>query len=258
MMRIAFVGKGGAGKSSLAGTVARLFGRNHRNVLAIDSDPVPGLAYALGVQVVDRPIPDDVVVEGAADGPRWVLRPGLDAAGLVEQYAPVGPDDVRYLQFGNLWGSIATIQRAQHAWSQAVRELPADLYDIVGDLPGGTRQPMAGWGKYADLVIVVVEPTVKSLHSARRLLTLSSAAWGPESILVVANKVRDRGDVAWIADRLGRAVDAASPWSEAMIQAERCNLAPLDAEPESDFVAGARALVESIELTYRLRQEVGT
>lgn len=48
-MRIAVVGKGGAGKTSIAGVLARLISRRGYRVLAIDGDPNPTLALALGV-----------------------------------------------------------------------------------------------------------------------------------------------------------------------------------------------------------------
>lgn len=48
-MRLAIVGKGGAGKTSLAGTMARLLARRGRRVLAIDGDPNPTLGFTLGV-----------------------------------------------------------------------------------------------------------------------------------------------------------------------------------------------------------------
>ncbi len=42
------VGKGGAGKSVIAGTIARLAARDGARVLALDSDPLPGLSLSLG------------------------------------------------------------------------------------------------------------------------------------------------------------------------------------------------------------------
>ena len=124
------------------------------------------MPYSLGLPIDDHPIPDDVVVEGPPGGPRWVLAPFTDADTIVERHAAVGPDDVRYLQFGNLRGHVASLQRAQHAWSQVVRELDPTRWHLVGDLPGGTRQAMFGWGKYADTICVVVEPTTKSLDES--------------------------------------------------------------------------------------------
>jgi len=241
--RVAFVGKGGSGKSTIAGTFARILGRSGQPVLALDSDPMPGMPYSLGVPVEDRPIPDEAVVEGPRGGPRWVLAPGLDAEQMIERHASVCPDGVRYLQFGNLWGHVSAIQRAQHAWSQVVSELDLDRWNLVGDLPGGTRQPMFGWCRYADSVLVVVEPTVKSLHSARRLLNLSKARWAPRNLAVVVNKARNARDAQLIEQRLGVQAIAALPYSPGVTAADRRGRAALDSEPRSGFVDGVKELV---------------
>lgn len=45
-VRIVVVGKGGAGKSVVAGTMARVFARGGERVLALDSDLMPGLALS--------------------------------------------------------------------------------------------------------------------------------------------------------------------------------------------------------------------
>jgi CO dehydrogenase maturation factor len=47
-MRVAVTGKGGAGKSVIAGTMARLVARQGTPVLALDSDLLPGLSLSLG------------------------------------------------------------------------------------------------------------------------------------------------------------------------------------------------------------------
>lgn len=255
---MAFVGKGGAGKSTVAGTFARLMARaTGEPVLALDSDPMPGLPYALGVPVDDRPLPDDVVVEGPEGGPRWVLRPDLTPEAVVERWAPEGPDGVRYLQFGNLWGHVRTILRPQFAWSEVVRDLDPAAYHVVGDLPGGTRQPMAGWAKYADVVCVVVEPTAKSLLAGRRLLNLASATWAPRHLVVVANRVAPRHpdtDVERIERRLDHPVIVAVPADPAVAAADRLAVAPLDATPDGPLVAAVGGLVREVRSLYPLDQ----
>lgn len=239
MIRIAFAGKGGAGKSSISGTLARLLARSGAPVLAVDSDPLPGMAYSLGVPVDDRPTPDDVVVEGPPEGPTWVLRPGLDADRFIDRYAEAGPDGVRYLQFGNTWGHWSTLQRGQHAWSQVVREMDPDAWNIVGDLAGGTRQAMFGWAKYADVVAIVVEPTSKSIQIARRLCNVTKASWGPNDVVVVANRVRHTDDISNISRALNRPVLAAVPDDPSVTEADKAGIAPLD--------HGCRPFVEAID-----------
>lgn len=48
-MRIAIGGKGGVGKTTLAGTLVRLLGRRAGSALAVDGDSNPNLAVALGI-----------------------------------------------------------------------------------------------------------------------------------------------------------------------------------------------------------------
>jgi CO dehydrogenase maturation factor len=48
-MKLAIAGKGGSGKTSISGTMARLLGRRGYRVLAIDGDSNPNLALTLGI-----------------------------------------------------------------------------------------------------------------------------------------------------------------------------------------------------------------
>jgi CO dehydrogenase maturation factor len=49
-MKLAVAGKGGSGKTSISGTMARLLAREGRSVLAIDGDSNPNLALTLGIE----------------------------------------------------------------------------------------------------------------------------------------------------------------------------------------------------------------
>lgn len=248
-MRVAFVGKGGAGKSAIAGTFARALARHGESVLAIDSDPMPGLAFSLGLAVTEAsPIPDDAVVErGEGEkGPRFRLRPDLGGAEAVERYAVTGPDGVRFLQFGKLRTNAAPLMRAQFAFRQIVDDLPEDRWNLVGDLPGGTRQAFTGWGGYAKTFLIVVEPTAKSLLSARRLARLAQSDEGSHEVVAVVNRVRRPDDVDTVRTRTGLQVVAAVPWDEEFAEAERRGKAPIDAAPECPAVQEIELLVERI------------
>ncbi|MBA3287292.1 MAG: hypothetical protein H0U21_04590 [Acidimicrobiia bacterium] len=248
-MRVAFVGKGGAGKSALAGTLARVLARTGEPVLVIDSDPMPGLALSLGFPATDAGIPDDATVERAdgEDGPRYRLRPGLSAAKAIELYAVAGPDDVRLLQFGKLREHVGSLMRSQHAFHQIREELPVDRWHLVGDLPGGTRQPFFGWAQFATVVLVVVEPSEKGMLSARRLARLGDDEDGPAQILAVVNKSRHRDDAARVEAGTGLRVAVTVPWDEALADAERRGLAPIDAAPDSAAVGAVACLVTQLQ-----------
>ncbi len=245
-MRVAFVGKGGVGKSAIAGTFARLLARRCEPVLAIDSDPMPGLAFSLGLTSADTPIPDEVVEEKAPTdpGPRYRLRAGLSAADAVEHCAAVAPDGVRFLQFGKSRGHVGPLVRAQFAFRQILDELPEEGWNLVGDLPGGTRQPFFGWGRYARHVIVVVEPTAKSILSARRLGRLARTEEAPGRIVAVLNKAREPDDLELVQRRTGLDVVGTVPWDAQLAEAERRGAAPLDHAPDSAAVQAIGSLVE--------------
>ncbi len=246
-MRVAFVGKGGAGKSALAGTFARALARRGEPVLAVDSDPMPGLAFSLGLDITEAPIPPDAVEETpeGEEGPRFRLRRDLAAADAVEAYSVTGPDGVRFLQFGKLRNNPRSLMRSQFAFRQITGELPDNGWSVVGDLPGGTRQAFTGWGGYARTFLVVVDPTAKSLLSARRLARLALAEEAPQ-VLAVANRVREPGDAELVSRRTGLAVVAAVPWDEALAQAERQGKAPIDEAPDSPAVREVESLVDRL------------
>src|SRR5215216_1729938 len=48
-MKLAVAGKGGSGKTSISGTMARILARSGHRVLAIDGDSNPNLALTLGI-----------------------------------------------------------------------------------------------------------------------------------------------------------------------------------------------------------------
>jgi len=251
LLRVAFVGKGGVGKSAVAGTFARTLARQGSPVLAIDSDPMPGLAFSLGIDVTDVGIPDEAVRERAEgeDGPRYRLRDGLSAAQAIESYSVEGPDGVRFLQFAKLRGHLGATIKSQIAFRQILEQMPEDRWALVGDLPGGMRQPFFGWGDYAHTIFVVVEPTVKSMRAGRRLARLALIDKPPAVIAVIANKVREDGDIARVEAATGLPVVASVPWDEALADAEKAGLAPIDAAPDSASVQAIASLVDQLMAT---------
>ena len=245
-MRVAFVGKGGAGKSSLAGTFARLLARPGERVLALDSDPMPGLAYSLGIAQTDAGLPDEAVEEYDDDGRRrYRLGPGLTGAGAVDRYAVPGPDGVSCLQLGKASGPRWHNTRQHFGFQLVLDDLPGPGWHVVGDLPGGTRQPFLTWGRYAETFLVVVEPTPASVLTGRRLARLGAAAGSPE-VLVIANKVRGEHDALDVATRTGLPLLGSVPYDEAVVDADRAGLPILDHDPDGPTVAAVRTLVSTL------------
>lgn len=245
-MRVAFVGKGGAGKSSLAGTFARVLAESGRQVLALDSDPMPGLAFSLGVAQTDAGLPDDAVEEYDHDGRRrYRLRPGLTGSAAVQQYAATGPAGVRFLQLGKARGPRWHNTRQHFGFQRVLDDLPTDGWDVVGDLPGGTRQPFMTWGRYAQTFLVVVEPTPSSLLTGRRLARLATAEDAPQ-VLAVANKVREPADGELVAAGTGLAVVGVVPFDPEVGEADRLGLPVLDHDRDGATATAVRSLADAL------------
>ncbi len=253
-MRLAVAGKGGSGKSFVAGTLARVLARQGRRVLVLDSDPMPGLGISLGM----GPMADDMLAGAVERGEddRWRLRKGIGAARAVQQFSATGPDGVRLLQFGKPdHDGLGPIMGSLNGFTQVVHRLARDGvlagWTIIGDLPAGPRQTAYNWAPYAERFLVVVEPTWQSVLTGRRVSRLA-AARGTAGVAVVVNKVRDAADVEFVGAEVGMAPLAAVPADPTVRDADRSGVAPIDAAP------GAPAVVAVRDLADRLTEPAGT
>ncbi len=100
-MQIAVSGKGGSGKTTISGTLARVLARRGRSVRAIDADSNPNLAVALGVEPskgFSLPgLPFDVArVVTDEDGNRQLALAKPPSA-LFDEYGVEAPDGIRLL-----------------------------------------------------------------------------------------------------------------------------------------------------------------
>lgn len=248
-VRVAFVGKGGAGKSVIAGTFCRLLARTaDRPVVAIDSDPMPGIAFSLGIPSTDALLPAEIVEEVVEEPDNtWVLRNGLTATEAVERHTPEGPDGVRLLQYGKLRGHVRTSGPSQQAFRVLIDELERTDWNLVGDLPGGTRQPFFGWASFADIIVVVAEATPSSMLAARRMTNLAQRAdHAGIDLVVLANKVVDSGDVERLRRHTGLRVIGSIPADPEVRAAERAGAPLVDVAPSSPAVEAVASLLETV------------
>jgi len=90
-VRIAVGGKGGAGKTTVAGTVARALARSGRPVVALDADSNPMLGISLGL----GPEQTDLLVAArqALDAGELEHQPTME--GIVETFGTDAPDGIR-------------------------------------------------------------------------------------------------------------------------------------------------------------------
>lgn len=101
-MKVAIVGKGGSGKTTLAATLSRLLARHGYPVLAIDSDPNPNLGIALGVSETGlkslQSLPHSVLERQTnAAGSSEVVGLAAPIEEIASEYGVTAPDGVKLL-----------------------------------------------------------------------------------------------------------------------------------------------------------------
>nr|MDQ2998863.1 hypothetical protein [Chloroflexota bacterium] len=182
---------------------------------------------------------------------------GVDVAELVATHAVPGPDGVRFLQLGKLPGRVKP--GSTTAFRAVLEQFRTEGWTMVGDLAAGTRQPFFGWSDFAEVVLIVVEPSAKSLLSARRLAKLAHRpaeeqavdAVEPQPIVgIVASKMRATGDVQRIQHMLAEQrlpLLATVPFDEQVAAAERLGRAPIDAAPTAPAMVAIQELAERLE-----------
>lgn len=235
-LRLAVTGKGGAGKTLVAATLARLLARRGHKVLAVDLDPNPGLAFGLGMPVTNAGLPAEAVRQDDHGGWLATLAPGLSPVEAVQRYATPGPDGVRYLGLGKITDPERHGMRTSLApLFQILSELADSDWHVIGDFEAGTSTPFQRYHLFfADRALVVVGPSWASALTAQRLQDLLRAV----PAVVVANGFRGQPDHHLLAP------SARVPFDPAIAEADRLGLAPLDHCPNSPAVHAIGELVE--------------
>ena len=206
-MKLAITGKGGVGKTTLSSTLARLYADEGRTVLAADVDPDANLGLALGLsqEEVDKIVPisrmKDLVDErtGATGaGKFYKLNPYV--ADIPDLFAK-DVNGVKLLVMGtvDLGGSGCVCP--EHVMLKAVlSSLTYRKNDVViMDMEAGLEHLGRGTAANMDQLIVVVEPGARSVQTYGNVKRLA-ADLGLKTVRVVANKIRDARDEAFIRD----------------------------------------------------------
>ncbi len=248
-MRLAVVGKGGAGKSVLAGTLARVLARRGHRVLALDSDPVPGLTFSLGAEVPEEPPLEAAVERG--DDLKWRFVRGVGPVRAVQRYATDAPDGVRLLQAGKTGpGGRAPLMGAINAFYMIIHGLSSSAtfrdWVVLGDLPAGPQQVAYDWAPYAERFVLVVEPTWQSMLTARRIKRIVTMGRPGVMVSLVVNKATGRADTERVGAFLEIPVLAAVPVDEGVRVAELQGVPLVDIAPDGPAVRAIEELTERL------------
>ncbi len=208
-MKIAITGKGGVGKTTLVSLLAYHYAAQARPVLAIDADPSPCLGPALGfseetlaqlqpIAEMEALIAERTGSQPGSYGSFFKLNPRVDD--LPEQLSAVHKD-IRLLLLGAVeQGGSGCICPASVLLKQLVTHILLRRDEVVLlDLYAGVEHLGRATADSVDAMLVVVEPTRRSLGTARQIKSLA-ADIGVHHLYLVGNKTRDASDEQFIAE----------------------------------------------------------
>lgn len=254
-MKIAISGKGGVGKTTLAGCLARLLADQGQKVLAIDADPDSNLPSALGVpaeKLADvRPLAQlkDLVAErtGAKPGTfggMFKLNPKVDD--IPDAYS-VSHGGVKLLTLGTVpLGGGGCLCPESTLLRVLMRYLMVGRGEaVIVDMEAGLEHLARGSTESMDAFVVVVEPgqrAIQTAHQVRRLAT----DLGVKQVYVVGNKVAGAEDRRIIEEGVApMSVLGHLALRESIRDADRRGVSPYDLDPE--LRAEVAAIYASLE-----------
>ena len=188
-MKIGVVGKGGVGKTTLSALLARSLAERGRRVLAVDTDSNPNLGLSLGLDPAQTEclptVPRSVVVGSRGD---------LTVAELMADYAADTPSGVAVMSALRVNEAAAGCTCGGHATVRSLLSEALDTAtdDTIVDMEAGIEHLSRSGGTlaHADVLVLVMEPTIKAVITARRTIALARdlgiGAW-----VGVGNKVSD-------------------------------------------------------------------
>jgi CO dehydrogenase maturation factor len=257
-LRIAVSGKGGVGKTTVSSILARLLAREGNQVLVVDCDPAPNTASALGIpwEEVQKIVPlcrmSDLIEErtgvkpGQSYGQMFKMNPQVDD--LVEKFGIRGKDGVNLLVTGTIeaGGQGCFCPESALLKSLLRHVVKKEKQMIIMDMEAGLEHMGRGTVEDVDLLIIVVEPGIRSAGVAKKIQKLASDI-GVKHLGVVINKVSSEKQVETMARALGDLeIMGHLPYSPELVEADLNDISPLEQEGTGDFIEAMNGLKKKI------------
>ncbi|MFQ5758669.1 MAG: AAA family ATPase [Candidatus Bathyarchaeia archaeon] len=258
-MKIAVSGKGGVGKTLVAGVLAEFLVRKGFKALAIDADPAPNLALTLGIPLNEAnkivPISEnkELIEAKTETGFAGVYRLSFTVDDIIEKFAVKSPYGVNLLVMGTVRSAGQGCTCPANAVIRALLRhlLVARDEAVVMDMEAGVEHMGRGTARHVDTMLIVADPGMKSLQTAKRIYGLANEA-GIKRVFLVGNKVasaRGEQSIKEFATRNGIPLLELIPYDDVLLKADMRGETPLK-------YADSKSLVAIHKLGEKLLEEV--
>jgi CO dehydrogenase maturation factor len=255
-MKIAVTGKGGVGKTTLAGTLACILSQNYK-VFAIDADPDMNLASSLGIHDKITPISHmkDLITDrtgaepGSSFGEVFRINPKISDLPDTLSINYDSEGRLKLLVMGTVEkGGEGCICPASVLLKALMRNLILKKDEIIiMDMEAGIEHLGRKTAEAVDIMIIVVEPGLKSLETAERIKKLAKDI-GIKKISCVINKASNHEQEEFLIQKLKEIdleVIGKIPRDDCVIMADMEGKALVD-YPDSTALKSIKKIAENI------------
>jgi len=241
-MKIAISGKGGVGKTTLVACLSKYYANKNHKVIAVDADPDANLAVTLGIGYdeaskitplaeMKKLIEERTGAKPGGYGAFFKLNPRVDD---IPQKFGIEIDGVRLLVAGTVKAGGSGCYCPENVLLKNLfRHLLVDREEIVIlDMEAGIEHLGRGTCESMDALIIVVEPGLRSVQTARTVRKMSLDL-GIRDLFIVVNKVRTDEEEKLIEDNLGDFIILGKlPYSDRVRESDLKHFSPCDADEE--------------------------
>jgi CO dehydrogenase maturation factor len=206
-MKLAISGKGGTGKTTLAGILAHLFRKDGYEVLAVDADPDANLAAAIGVppewQSKIRPISAQrqLIKERTGANPRefgQLFRLNPTVSDIPDDFS-INFQGIKLLVMG-------AVQKGGEGCACPENVLLKSLLSeimlhrnevVIVDMEAGIEHLGRATAESIDKMLICIEPGSGSLDTARAIIKLGKEI-GLQDFGIIGNKIQNKNQENWI------------------------------------------------------------
>jgi len=212
-MKLAITGKGGTGKSTIAGILTHYYKNDGYKVLAVDADPDANLASAIGIPAEKAssiiPISEQrklIKERTGADpgqfGQLFKMNPTVHD--IPDEFC-IDYQGIKLLVMGAIRKGGSGCACPENV---LLRSLLSEIIlnrdeVIIVDMEAGIEHLGRATARSIDKMIIIVEPGSRSISTAKTIMRMAKEI-AIQSLVIVGNKIQDEKQKDWISKQFSQ------------------------------------------------------